>query len=329
MRFIRFEQPGAADVLTLAEGPKPVPRDGEVLIAVEAAGVNRPDLMQRQGLYPAPEGASPVPGLEVAGRIAALGPGVTGLVPGQRVCALTPGGGYAEFAVAPASHCLPLPESVDAIHGAALAEALFTVWHNVFERGRLAPGETLLVHGGSSGIGSFAIQLGHLLGAKVFATAGSARKCAFCRDLGAVLAINYREQDFVESVLTTTAGRGVDVILDMVGGSYIPRNFRAAALEGRIVSIAVLEGAKAEVNAAMLMMRRLTWTGSTLRAQSVAAKSAIAAALREHVWPLLLDGRLRVPVDRVFSLAQAAAAHQYMEQGQHCGKIVLRVNDIG
>lgn len=325
MRAVEIARPGGPEVLRLAERPVPVPGPGEILIRVAAAGVNRPDCLQRAGLYAPPKGASDLPGLEAAGEIAALGPGVADWEVGDRVTALLPGGGYAEYAVTPAAHALPVPGDLSMVEAAALCETFFTVWTNVFGRGRLAAGETFLVHGGSSGIGTTAIQLAHARGARVIATAGSEEKCAACRGLGAELAVNYRETDFVAAVLAATAGRGADVILDMVGGDYIARNLKALAEEGRLVQIAFLQGPKAEINFAPLMMRRQTITGSTLRPQSVEAKARIAGALLDEVWPLLAAGRLRPVMDRVLPLAEAAAAHERMEGSAHIGKIVLAV----
>jgi len=303
----------------------PVPKRGEALIKVAAAGVNRPDVLQRQGTYTPPPGVTDIPGLEVAGTIASLGEGVTDWRLRDAVCALVAGGGYAEYCAAPGPQCLPVPRGLDAMAAAALPETFFTVWTNVFDRGRLAPGETLLVHGGSSGIGTAAIQLARAFGARVFATAGSPEKCAACVRLGAERAIDYKREDFVAVVKEVTGGKGADVILDMVGGSYIPRNVEALAADGRLVQIALLEGATAEVDFGRVMMRRLTLTGSTLRPRSVEEKGAIARALRERVWPLLESGRVRPVVHATFPLAEAAAAHRLMESSRHIGKIVLRV----
>ena len=325
MFAIEISAPGGPEVLALAERPQPVPGEGEVLIRVAAAGVNRPDVFQRLGSYPPPPGASDIPGLEVAGVIDQVGAGVTAWHVGDRVCALVAGGGYAEVCVAPAGQCLPVPAGLDMTQAAALPETVFTVWTNVFERGRLRAGETLLVHGGSSGIGTTAIQLAHARGARVFTTAGSAAKCEACRQLGAELAINYREEDFVKAVMTATDGRGVDVILDMVGGDYLARNLAALAFEGRLVQIATLQGAKATIDLRAIMQRRLTLTGSTLRARSVAEKSALAAAVRHHVWPLIESGRMQPLVHATWPLAQAAEAHRTMEAGEHIGKLVLLV----
>ena len=327
MRAIEISAPGGPDVLRVAERPRPQPRAGEVLIAVRAAGVNRPDLAQRAGLYPPPPGASDLPGLEVSGRVVALGPGTAGCRVGDEVCALCNGGGYAEFVAVPAGQCLPLPRGMDFIQAAALPETLFTVWANVFERGRLVIGETFLVHGGASGIGTTAIQLACTFGARVFATAGDADKCAACVRLGAERCFDYRNEDFVGGLRAATAGRGADVILDMVGGDYLPRNLQALATDGRLVQIATQRGREAPLDLALMMSKRLTLTGSTLRPQSPAAKAAIAAALREKVWPLLNTGRVRPQIHAVFALADAAAAHRALEAGRHVGKIVLRVRN--
>lgn len=323
MRAIEIPQPGGPEVLRLCERPMPQPGAAEVLLRVLAFGVNRPDLLQRRGLYPPPPGASDIPGLEVCGEIVDGDLDGSALQRGQLVCALVAGGGYAEYCVAPVGQCLPLPAGLSPEEGAALPETLFTVWHNVFERGRLQPGEILLVQGGSSGIGTMAIQLAVALGARVIATAGSADKCAACTRLGAELAINYREQDFEQAVLQHTP-RGVDVVLDMVAGGYIAREQRCLAEDGRLVVIAVQGGTRAEVDAAVLMRRRQTLTGSTLRNRSVAFKSAIAQALRQTVWPWIEQGRVRPVIDTIFSAEQIVQAHARMEQGQHIGKLVLR-----
>jgi putative PIG3 family NAD(P)H quinone oxidoreductase len=323
MKAVEITSPGGPEVLRLAERERPTPGRGEVLIRVEAAGVNRPDVLQRQGHYPPPPGASDIPGLEVAGTVAALGGGVTGCCLDDGVCALLAGGGYAEYAVAPAAQCLPIPRGLDAVQAAALPETFFTVWTNVFERGRLAPGETLLVHGGSSGIGTAAIALAAARGARVLATAGTAEKCAACERLGAERAINHRREDFVAAVREATGGRGVDVVLDMVGGDYTARNLDCLARDGRLVQIAFLRGAQVQLDLRPLMMKRLTITGSTLRARSVEEKGAIAAALRREVWPLIEDGPVRPLIDSTFPLANAADAHRRMEGGEHIGKIVL------
>ena len=294
MKAVEIQKPGPPDVLVLGERPKPSPAAGEVLVKVAAAGVNRPDVMQRLGHYPPPPGISDIPGLDIAGIIEAVGADVRDWRVGDRVCALVAGGGYAEYCVAPAPQCLPVPKNMDFVHAAAIPETFFTVWTNVFERGRLKAGESLLVHGGTSGIGTTAIQLARALGSRVFATAGSAEKCAACERLGAERAINYRDEDFVAVAKQLTDGKGVDVVLDMVGGDYFPRNMEALAMDGRLVSIAVLNGVKATINLITMMQRRLTLTGSTLRARPVAEKGAIAAALRARVWPLLDAGTVRV-----------------------------------
>lgn len=327
MRCVEIATPGGPEGLVPTERPVPVPAAGEVLIRVHAAGINRPDVIQRQGHYPAPKGASDLPGLEVAGTVAALGPGETGgWAVGDAVCALLAGGGYAEYATAPAPQVLPMPTGLDWVRAGAVPETFFTVWHNVFERGRLAEGERCLVHGGSSGIGTTAIQLARAFGATVYTTAGSDAKCAACRDLGADLAVNYRDQDYVEAIKAHTGGVGVDVILDMVGGDYLGRDIGLMAPEGRRVSIAFLSGAKVEVNMMPVMLKRLTLTGSTLRPQPVAAKGRIAAALRAQVWPLLEAGRVAPVIHATLPLAQAAEAHRLMESSAHIGKIVLTVD---
>ncbi|QQA42509.1 NAD(P)H-quinone oxidoreductase [Pelagovum pacificum] len=322
MRVIEISKPGGPEVLTPATRPVPQPGYGEVLIRLAYTGVNRPDALQRAGMYAPPKGASDLPGLEGAGTVVAVGPGVATPEVGAEVCALLPGGGYAEQVVTPAAHCLPVPDGLDLKQAACLPETFFTVWSNVFMRGGLTGGERFLIHGGSSGIGTTAIQLAAHFGARVFATAGSTEKCAACERLGAERAINYREEDFVDIL---KAEGGADLVLDMVGGSYIPRNIKTLADEGRLVQIAFLEGPKAEVNFAEIMMRRLVVTGSTLRPQSVAAKAAIAAELREHVWPLLSSGRIAPVMDETFSLEHAAKAHERMESSTHIGKIVLEV----
>ena len=323
MRYVGLAAPGGPEMLTLAAGPVPRPAAGEVLIRVAAAGINRPDILQRTGNYPPPPGASPILGLEVSGTIAALGPGVAEWHEGDQVCALVAGGGYAEYCIAPAPQCLPVPRGLSLIDAAGLPETFFTVWSNVFDRGRLAAGDSFLVHGGSSGIGTTAIQLAHAFGARVFATAGSPEKCAVCVELGAERAIDYRQEDFTAIVKEATQGRGVDVILDMVGGSYVEKNLRALAVEGRLVQIAFLQGSKVTLDLAHVMVRRQTITGSTLRPRPVADKAAIAGRLREKVWPLIEAGKVRPVIDRSFPLAEAAAAHQLMESSRHIGKILL------
>jgi NADPH2:quinone reductase len=323
MTAIEIREPGPPQVLRPTERPVPQPRAGEVLIKVAAAGVNRPDVLQRKGAYPPPAGASDIPGLEVAGVVVAAGEGVRAPAVGERVCALLAGGGYAQYAAAPAVQCLPVPAQLTLEEAAAVPETFFTVWLNVFERSRLRAGERLLVHGGGSGIGTTAILLGKAFDAQVIVTAGSAAKCAACRELGADVAINYHEGDFVEATLRATDGHGADVILDMVGGDYVPRNMAAAALEGRIAVIAHMAGAKTEIDLRTLMVKRLQLTGSTLRPQPVENKGRLAAALRERVWPLFGSRRLKPLVHARFALSDAASAHKLMESDAHIGKIVL------
>ena len=325
MTAIAIARPGGPEVLEPSTIDVPEPGESELLVKVAAAGVNRPDVLQRKGAYPPPKGASEIPGLEIAGEVVASGPGTSRYAVDDTVCALVSGGGYAEYCLASEAATLPVPEGLSLEEAAAIPETFFTVWHNVFERGRLAEGDWLLVHGGSSGIGTTAIQLAAAFGAQVLATAGSAEKCAACEQLGAARAINYREEDFVEVVKAASGGHGADVILDMVGGSYIERNFKAAAPDGRIVQIAFLEGSKVEVDFMRVMLKRLTLTGSTLRARSVAVKGAIAEALEEKVWPLLTAGQVKPVMDMTFPLAQAAEAHARMESSAHIGKIVLSV----
>lgn len=322
MTAIEIRTPGGPEALVPTERPVPEPGDGEVLIQVAAAGVNRPDVLQRQGNYPPPPGASDIPGLEIAGTVVRLGSGVTGVREGDGITALVAGGGYAEFCAAPVPQCLPIPKGLTPVEAAAIPETFFTVWTNVFDRGRLRAGESFLVHGGSSGIGTTAIQLAKAAGARVFATAGSAEKCKACEDLGAMRGINYREEDFVNIIKEMTEN-GVDVILDMVGGDYIPRNIKALAPDGRLCYIAFLGGSKAEVDFLPMMLKRLTITGSTLRARSVAFKGEIAAKLKETVWPWLENGTVKPVVHQVFPLRQAADAHRLMESSTHIGKIVL------
>ena len=304
---------------------RPVPQEGQVLIKVAYAGVNRPDVIQRMGYYPPPPGASPLLGLEVSGTIAALGEGVTSWLPGQKVCALTPGGGYAEYCLVPAGHCLPVPDDLPLDQAAALPETLFTVWHNVFERGWAKDGETLLVHGGTSGIGSMAIMLGKLFGLTVIVTCGGADKCAAALQIGADHAIDYKASDFVDEVARITSGKGVELVLDMVAGDYVARNLKCLADDGRHVTIAVQGGLQAVINMAEVMRRRLTLTGSTLRPRSNEFKALLAQEIRQLAWPLVEAGRLRPVMDREFPLADAAAAHARMEAGSHIGKIVLQV----
>ncbi len=322
MQAVEITEAGGPEVLKLTTRPRPQPRAGEVVIRVAYAGVNRPDALQRAGAYNPPPGASDLPGLEASGEVSAIGDGVSDWRVGDKVCALLPGGGYAEYVATPAAHCLPIPEGMGMAEAACLPETYFTVWSNVFQRGGLQAGERFLVHGGSSGIGTTAIQLAHVLGARVFATAGTDEKCAKCVELGAERAINYREEDFVEIL---RAEGGANLILDMVGGDYIPRNVRALADDGRLVQIAFLGGPKVELNFAHVMMRRLTITGSTLRPQSDLAKARIADALRRDVWPLLAAGRVGPVMDSTYPLADAAKAHAHMESSTHIGKIVLKV----
>ena len=323
MTAIEFREPGPPQVLRAVQRPVPEPGAGEVLIRVAAAGVNRPDVLQRKGAYPPPPGVTDIPGLEVAGEVVRLGEGVREPALGARVCALVAGGGYAQYVSAPAVQCLPAPPSLSLEEAAVLPETFFTVWLNVFERARLQRGETLLVHGGSSGIGTTAILLGKAFGARVLVTAGSAHKCAACCELGADLAINYHENDFVAATLRATEGRGADVILDMVGGDYLARNAAAAAVEGRIALIATQGGTKAELDLRPLMAKRLMITASTLRPQSVENKGRLAAVLRQNVWPLFASQGLKPVVHARFALADAAGAHKLMESGTHIGKIVL------
>ena len=323
MTAIEIREPGGPEVLVPGTRPVPEPSAGEVLVKVAAAGVNRPDVLQRRGNYPPPPGASDIPGLEIAGTVVALGPEVSELALGDRVTALVIGGGYAEYCAAPVPQCLPIPKGLSAVEAAGMPETFFTVWTNVFDRGRLAAGETFLVHGGSSGIGTTAIQLAKAFGARVFATAGSAEKCRACEGLGAERAIDYREEDFVEVVKAATGGNGVNVILDMVGGDYIQRNIQALAPDGRLCTIAFLGGSKAEVDFLPMMLKRITISGSTLRARSVEFKGAIARNLKAKVWPLVEAGRVKPVVHATFPLAEAAGAHALMESSHHIGKIVL------
>jgi putative PIG3 family NAD(P)H quinone oxidoreductase len=324
MTCVEISAPGGPEVLKPVSRADPRPGGREVLIAVAAAGVNRPDVLQRRGRYPPPPGASDIPGLEVAGTVTAVGAGVQGWRPGDRVCALVSGGGYATMCVAPAPQCLPVPASIDLVAAAAIPETFFTVWTNVFERGGLKQGETALFHGGTSGIGTTAIQLAAARGARVFATAGSDEKCRACEALGAERGINYRSEDFVKVIQEHTAGRGVDVILDIVGGDYFPRNLAALAIDGRLVQIGLLgTTTSATIDLNQVLRRRLTITGSTLRARSVEEKGHIATALHREVWPLLKSGRVKPVVYRTFPLAEAPAAHRLMESSEHIGKIVL------
>lgn len=327
MSAIEIAAPGGPEQLRLGVRPVPQPAEGEVLLRVAAAGVNRPDVMQRQGRYPAPPGASDLPGLEVSGEIVSLGSGVEGLSLGDRVTALLPGGGYAGYAVAAAVLCLPVPTGFSMVEAAALPETYLTVWTNLFERGGCKAGDTVLIHGGTSGIGTTAIQLAKAFGARVFATAGSPEKARACERFGAVRGIDYRSEDFVEVTKHETLGNGIDVILDMVAGSYVARNMAAAAMEGRIVTIATVDGARVEIDMNLIMRKRLTLTGSTLRVRSIAQKAAVVSAVRDAVWPLLSSGRIRPIIHATFALAEAAAAHRLMETSTHIGKIMLRVAD--
>ena len=325
MQVVDVPQPGGPEALVLGERPVPEPGRGEVLIEVAAAGLNRADILQRRGFYPSPPGAPSYPGLEVSGAVAALGDGVTEFKVGDAVCALLQGGGYAEYCRVDAGQVLPIPGSLDMVEAAALPEAMFTVWSNVFQFGRLQQGETLLVHGGSSGIGVAAIQLAAARGHTVFATAGSDDKCRFCEGLGARRAIDYKTEDFVAEIAKETGGRGVDVVLDMVGGSYVARNLQVLATEGRLVMIATQGGAKGEIDVLRIMQQRLVITGSTLRPRSAEFKRSIRDQLLQNVWPLLATGRIRPVVDSVFALAEASRAHARMESGEHKGKIILAV----
>jgi NADPH:quinone reductase len=323
MVCIEIPEPGGPDALRPASRALPTPAAGEVLVRVAAAGVNRPDIIQRTGNYAPPPGVTDIPGLEIAGTVAALGEGVDGWTIGDSLAALVAGGGYSEYCTAPAAQCLPVPKGLDMVQAASLPETFFTVWTNVFGRAGLKAGETLLVHGGSSGIGIAAIQMAHRLGSRVIATAGSADKCAACESLGAERAVDYRQQDFVAAAKEFTGGKGVDVVLDMVGGDYIQRNLSALAVEGRLAIIAFLAGSQVEVNFLPIMLKRITVTGSTLRPQSIESKAAIARALEKTVWPLIEAGDIRPVIDSTFSLAEAAAAHRLMESSRHIGKIML------
>ena len=326
MACIEIGKPGSAEVLTATRRPVPLPGDNEVLIRVRAAGVNRPDVLQRQGRYPPPPGAPDIPGLEVAGEIVSVGKNEANWQAGQSVCALLNGGGYSEYAIAHETLCLPIPAPFNLIQAAAIPETFFTVWSNLFLKNTLQPGESLLVHGGSSGIGTTAIQLANMLDHRVFTTAGTDDKCAYCLELGAEAAINYRQQDFVEEIKSLTDGVGADVILDMVGGDYIGRNIRAAAFRGRILSIAFLKGSRVEVDLMPVMLKQLTLTGSTLRARPVSEKAVIAKSVLDKVWPLLENGAIAPVINETFPLAQAAKAHQLMESSEHIGKIVLTLD---
>ncbi len=323
MRAIEIEKPGGPEVLRRVERPQPQPKPHEILVKVAAAGVNRPDVLQRQGLYPVPPDASDLPGLEIAGEVVACGDAVKAWKTGDKVCALTHGGGYAEYCVTPEVQALPVPKGLSMAEAASLPETFFTVWSNVYDRGRLAPGESLLVQGGSSGIGVTAIQMAKAMGNRVFATAGSDEKCAACVSLGAEAAFNYKTQDFVAGVREATGGKGVDVILDMAAGDFVPRELKALADEGRLVFIAFLRGPKTELDVNELMRRRLTLTGSTLRPRPIAFKGAVAASLRSRVWPLIEAGKIKPVIFKTFALEQAAEAHQLMESSAHIGKLVL------
>jgi NADPH2:quinone reductase len=325
MSVVEIAAPGGPEQLKLAKRPVPHPGEEEVLIRVAAAGVNRPDVMQRQGRYPPPAGASDLPGLEISGEIAAIGSRVSGWSIGDKVTALLSGGGYAAYAVAAAPLCLPVPDGVSMVEAAAIPETFFTVWTNLFDRGRCQAGDTVLIHGGTSGIGTTAIQLASAWGARVFATAGSDDKARACERLGALRGINYRTEDFVEVMRAETGGTGVDVTLDMVSGSYVARNLEIAALEGRIVVISLLGGSRAEINMGLILTKRLTLTGSTLRSRSIAQKAAVAEAVRKNVWPLLAAGRVRPVIHATFPLADACEAHRLMETSNHIGKIVLTI----
>jgi len=325
MRQVRFNGAGGPEVIGLETAAVPQPGPGQVLVEVAAAGVNRPDCLQRAGNYPPPPGATDIPGLEISGRIVAVGDGVPQSAVGTDICALVVSGGYAEYAIADYPLCLPVPKPLSLLEAAGVPETYFTVYDNMITRGRLARGESVLIHGGSSGIGSTAIQLAKQLGATVYATAGSDDKCEFCRSLGADAAINYRTQNFVQEVARLTDGNGVNVILDMVGGDYIQKNFAALAMEGRLVQIAFLQGSRANLDLMPLMLRRLTFTGSTLRARSVALKRLVADALRENIWPLLESGAVKPIIHKVFPLEEAGAAHALMESSAHVGKIMLEV----
>ena len=316
MKYVHFSEPGTADVLRIEETPTPSPGPGEVLIRVAAAGVNRPDIAQRAGKYPPPPGASPILGLEVAGTVAAAAPD-SGCKEGDQVCALVPGGGYAEYCLAPGAQCLPIPRKLSMVEAAGVPETFFTVWANVFQIGRLTKGERFLVHGGASGIGTTAIQLARAFGAIPFATAGTADKCRACVELGAEQCVNYKEQDFAKEL------RDINLILDMVAGDYTARNIEILAPQGRVVQIAVQQGANVTINIAKVMQKRITITGSTMRPRPIAEKAVIAQELREQVWPLLESGAVKVLVDRVFPLAEAAEAHRYLESGAHIGKVIL------
>ncbi len=326
MSAIEITEPGGPDVLQSREMPVPEPGPGQLLVKVHTAGVNRPDILQRTGAYPPPKGSSPLPGLEISGEVVATGPDTTRFKLGDQVCALTSGGGYAEYCVSDETSTLPVPKRLSMEEAAAVPETFFTVWHNVFERGQLLEGQWLLVHGGSSGIGTTAIQMAVARGARVIVTAGTPEKCKACEKLGATRAINYRDEDFVEVVKEVTEGHGADVILDMVGGSYIERNFSAAAVDGHIVQIAFLQGPKAELSFMRVMMKRLTVTGSTLRARTTQVKGEIANAVEKNIWPLVEAGKMKPVMDASYPLSEASKAHAHMESGENIGKIVLKVD---
>ena len=325
MTVIEIAAPGGPEQLKTAVRPVPTPGEDEVLIRVEAAGVNRPDVMQRQGRYPPPPGASDLPGMEIAGEVVALGPKVSGVSLGDKVTSLLPGGGYAAYAVAAAPLLMPIPKGLGMVEAAAIPETFMTVWTNLFERGRCKAGDIVLIHGGTSGIGTTAIQLAKVWGARVFATAGSEAKARACEALGAVRGIDYKTEDFVEVIRAETKGYGVDITLDMVAGSYVQRNLDIAAIEGRVVTISLLGGSRAEINVGMILVKRLTLTGSTLRSRTVAQKAAVAAAVRQNVWPLIESGKVRPVIFKTFPLAEAGDAHRLMETSNHIGKIVLTV----
>ncbi len=326
MRAVEITEPGGPEVLAVCERPVPRPKKGEALVRVAAAGINGPDVMQRQGMYPPPPGASDIPGLEIAGEIVAVGEGVDEARIGEQICALVTGGGYADYCAAAAPLCMPIPDGISMVQAAGIPETFFTVWTNVFDRGHLTAGEFMLVHGGSSGIGTTAIQIGTKVGAKVIVTAGTAEKCQFCEELGAVAAINYREEDFVERVKELTADHGADIILCMIGGEYFPRNLDSLAVEGRLVQIALRGGPKSNVNLLPIMLKRLVITGSTLRPRTVEQKSTIASALRRRVWPMLESGAIAPVVHADFPLEQASDAHALMDSSTHMGKIILRTS---
>ncbi|PCI50126.1 MAG: NAD(P)H-quinone oxidoreductase [Alphaproteobacteria bacterium] len=326
MTAIEITRFGNPDVLKPRQIPLPQTKAGDVLVKVAAAGVNRPDIMQRTGTYPAPKGASEIPGLEISGEIIELGPEVSGWAIGDKICGLVAGGGYAEYCTVPATQCLPVPQGLDMIEAAALPETFFTVWSNVFDRGALKKGEVFMVHGGTSGIGTTAIQMAKAFGATVITTSGSDEKAAFCAELGADLSINYKSQDFAEEVKSFTGGKGVDVLLDMIAGDYMKRNFMVMAVEGRIVMIAVLRGPKIKANILPIMLKRLTFTGSTLRARETEFKADIAQNLKTNVWPLIEQGKIKPVISKIFALKDAAKAHTFLESGKNMGKTILRVS---